>query len=43
LVDLFQELHSWDQNLSLGLNLGIRGCQEDPAPELYTQPDACPA
>jgi hypothetical protein len=38
MVGLFQQLHSWDQNLSLGLNLGIRGRQKDPAPEPYTQP-----
>ncbi|KAJ6100024.1 hypothetical protein N7467_001559 [Penicillium canescens] len=37
MVNLFQELHSWNHSLRLKLDLGVRGRRGDPAPEPYTK------
>ncbi|KAJ5782093.1 hypothetical protein N7457_003867 [Penicillium paradoxum] len=37
MVDLFQELHLWNQTLRLELDLVIRGRRVDPAPEPHTE------
>ncbi|KAJ6048450.1 uncharacterized protein N7446_011133 [Penicillium canescens] len=37
MVNLFQELHSWNQSFRVKLDLGVRGRRGDPAPEPHTE------